>query len=227
MSRNPSLKPAALFHQLSRQLKKPKPGWAAQSLLLPEPRPGNIPFSVAESHCRKAGVLILLYPKNSRAHLLFTRRTADVLHHRGEISFPGGAREDKEDLIQAAVRETQEELTISPHDYRILGSLTPLYIPPSRFCIYPVAAGASIRPDFKPEPREVEEVIEIPLAHLLEDKNRRLEKWTIRGETRRIPFYKFGENKIWGATAMVLAEFIAIVKNINHESAILFHDSEK
>lgn len=160
-------------------------------------------------------------------HLLFTRRTADVLHHRGEISFPGGAREDNEDLIQAAVRETQEELTISPRDYRILGSLTPLYIPPSRFCIYPAAAGASIRPDFTPEPREVKEVIEIPLAHLLDDKNRRLEKWTIRGEQRRIPFYEFGENKIWGATAMVLAEFIAIVKKINGESAILFHDSEK
>lgn len=160
-------------------------------------------------------------------HLLFTRRTADVLHHRGEISFPGGAREDNEDLIQAAVRETQEELSISPHNYRILGSLTPLYIPPSRFCIYPAAAGALIRPEFKPEPREVEEVIEIPIAHLLDDSSLRLEEWTIHGEQRRIPFFQFGENKIWGATAMVLAEFMAILKNINGESAILFHDSEK
>lgn len=218
MLRHRSLEPSVFFQRLERQIEKAKPGWAAQSALLPDPRPGNIPFSQAEPHCRKAGVLLLLFIKDNRLHLLFTRRTADVLHHRGEISFPGGAREKDEDLIQTATRETQEELNIPPDSYRILGTLTPLFIPPSRFCIYPAAAGALTRPDFIPEPREVKEAIEIPVFHLLDKSNRQTEVWTIRGEKHKIPFYRFGENKIWGATAMVLAEFLAIVKTVNRKS---------
>jgi 8-oxo-dGTP pyrophosphatase MutT (NUDIX family) len=208
-----SITSSDFFELIGQRLKKSKPGWPAQSALLPEPRPGNIPFYQAEPFCRKAGVLLLLYPRNNRLHLLFTRRTADVLHHRGEISFPGGAREEGENMIQAAFRETYEELNISPDSYLILGKLTPLYIPPSRFCIYPCAAGALTRPDFVPEPREVEEVIEIPLSHLLNEKNLLAETWTVRGEKRKIPFFQFQENKIWGATAMVLAEFLEVVKS--------------
>ncbi len=193
-----------------------KPGWSAQSKLIPEPRSGNIPFPQAEPHCRKAGVLLLLYPRKGELFLILTRRTANVLHHRGEISFPGGAREKNEDLIQTAVRETKEELNIPPEAYRILGTLTPLYIPPSRFCIYPVVAGTDSRPDSEPDPTEVEAVLEIPIGHLLNSFNRQTEEWTIHGEKKKIPFYQFRNHKIWGATAMVLAEFIAIVKTLQN-----------
>lgn len=206
--------PKAFFRLLEQRLASPKPGWAAQSLLLPQPRPGQISFSQAEALCRKAGVLILLYPAGHRLHILFTRRTEDVLHHRGEISFPGGARKKNEDIIRAAVRETREELNIAPDSYRILGTLTPLYIPPSRFCIYPAAGGALSRPGFVPDPREVKEIIEIPLDHLLNKKNMETEFWILRGEKRKIPFYRFRENKIWGATAMVLSEFLTLIKDV-------------
>jgi 8-oxo-dGTP pyrophosphatase MutT (NUDIX family) len=209
-----SREPAEFFHQLQRQLRKPKPGWAAQSALLPEPRPGNIPFSQAEPFCRKAGVLLLVYIKDHCPHLLFTRRTADMLHHRGEISFPGGGRENNEELIQTATREMQEELNVAPDSYRILGRLTPLYIPPSRFCIYPFVAGVSFRPDFAPESREVKEIIEIPVSHFLDNISLRTEEWVIRNEKRVIPFFRFKENKIWGATAMVLAEMLAVLDSM-------------
>jgi len=92
--------------------------------------------------------------------------------------------------------------------------LTPLYIPPSNYCIYPVVAAADRRPDFQPSSHEVAEVIEVPVGHLLDDANIRREVWTIRGIQADVPFYFFKGHKIWGATAMVLAELIELLKKM-------------
>lgn len=132
-------------------------------------------------------------------------------HHQAQISFPGGRQEAGEDLIQTALRETQEELGVQPDAIRVLGMLTPLYIPPSKTCIHPVVATLWERPEFVRSPEEVEEVIEVPLAHLRDPMNRHEEVWTIRGIPVRVPFYLFKGNKIWGATAMVLAEFLELL----------------
>jgi hypothetical protein len=93
--------------------------------------------------------------------------------------------------------------------------LTPLYIPPSNYCIYPTVAYTGTQPDFHPSPIEVAEVLEIPLAHLLEPQNIRREIWDIRGTDVEVPFYAFGEHKIWGATSMVMAELLAVLKEID------------
>ena len=132
--------------------------------------------------------------------------------HKGQISLPGGRKEPEESLEQTALREAQEELKIDPDSVQILGMLTPLYIPPSNYCIYPVTGFAETRPNFQPAAQEVAEVLEVPVKHLLEPENTSKETWIIRGAEVEVPFYLFRGHKIWGATAMVLAELVEVLK---------------
>ena len=197
---------------LEKELKGPKPGLEAQLKMITNPRSGHKVYYEVEDSCNKAGVLVLLYPWRDRLHLVLTRRTKRVEFHQGQISFPGGRQEKGESFAQTALREAQEELEIDSSSTRILGELTPLYIPPSNYCIYPVVATIDVRPDFQPSALEVADVIEIPLDHLADPKNARKEMRTIRGAEVEVPFYSFKEYKIWGATAMVLAEFVELLK---------------
>jgi len=200
--------------RLERKLKDPKPGLQAQLSMAPIPRLGQRVYTEVEDRCLKAGVMVLVYPRRGSSHLALIRRTRTVLHHRNEIGFPGGQMEPHEDTVRAALRETDEELGIPPDRIQIIGSLTPLYIPPSNYCIYP-AVGAAAEPlIFKPHPEEVAEVIELPLSHLLDSRHRRRETRTIRGRLVEVPFFSFHRLKIWGATAMVLAEFLAVLRTL-------------
>jgi len=197
---------------LEEVLQSPKPGLDAQLVMMPHPRPGNRIYSEVEDSCLKAGVLILIYPREDQLHLVFTRRTSRVDFHQAQISFPGGQQEQDESFKEAAVREAHEEVNIPPDAVRILGELTPLYIPPSNYCVYPVVGVADERPDFQPSELEVEEVIEVPLDHLLDPENIRREMWHYKGRNIEVPFYSFKGHKIWGATAMILSELIELLK---------------
>ena len=196
---------------LTDRLQGPKPGLEAQIRMCPDPRPGTQPVERVEHECAKAGVLALLYPHEDRLHLVLTLRTNHLESHQGQISFPGGKQEPGESLEEAALRETQEELGISTESIRLLGSLTPLYIPVSRFCIYPIVAVSDSRPDFHPSPDEVDEVIEVPLDHLLDSQNTLRETWVVQGRELDVPFYSYRKYKIWGATAMIMAELMALI----------------
>lgn len=201
----------SLFQYLEKKLGGDKPGLNAQLKMTPHPRPGHLKYDEVDVWCTRAGVLVLLYPWNKNLHLALTRRTEQVRYHQAQISFPGGRQEPGEDLVQTALRETFEELGIPLGSPTPLGSLTPLYIPPSNTCIHPVVASLSERPEFVRSPEEVEEVIEVPLVHLRDPMNVHEEIWTIRGIPVRVPFYLFKGNKIWGATAMVLAELLELL----------------
>jgi len=175
--------------------------------MVPRPRSLN-PFPGVEP--RQAGVLLVLYPVHAVLHLVLTVRTSDLNHHSGQISLPGGGLEEGDASLQeTALREAREEIGIATDGLELLGSLTPLYIPPSNNVIHPFVAYAPQRPTFHPDPREVAELLEVPLHLLLDPATRREEDWSWRGATRRVPFYAVGEYKVWGATAIVLAEFLA------------------
>ncbi len=193
-------------------LKGPLPGLKAQLKMVTKPRPGNKVYQEVEEAALKAGVLILLYPWKNRLHLVFTRRTERVEFHQKQVSFPGGRQEQGESFEETAIREAQEELGINPESIQVLGKLTPLYIPPSNYCIYPIVASTSTRPDFRPFSQEVAEVIEVPLDHLLDSQNVKREMWTYEGAQIEVPFYSFEEHKIWGATSMVLAELVELLR---------------
>jgi 8-oxo-dGTP pyrophosphatase MutT (NUDIX family) len=197
---------------LERRLHGPKPGLESQLKMVPDPRPGDKTYQEAGDSCLRAGVLVLIYPREGNYFLVLTRRTSQVAHHQAQISFPGGHMDEHESAVEAALREAEEEINIVPAEVRVLGGLTPLYISPSNYCIYPVVAAAERRPDFRPSPHEVAEVIEVPLDHLLDLRNIKKEKWPLRGIEVTVPFYYYRGHKIWGATAMVLAELLDLIK---------------
>ena len=204
-----------LLRALERRLKSPLPGLPAQLKMVPSPRPGQQVYTEVESTSLKAGVMLLLYNVGGETCLVLIRRPSTVLHHKDQVSFPGGQVEKGEDSVQAALRETWEEIGVPQDRVRVLGGLTPLFIPPSNFCIYPVVATATGPLPIRPQPEEVAEIIEVPLAHLRDLRNARRETWMIRGEPTEVPFYAFGPHKIWGATAMVLAEFLDVLGPID------------
>ena len=195
-------------------LEGPKPGLEAQLHMCPQPRPGTVPVDQIEEPRNTAGVLVLLYSWDERLHLVLTKRTDSVEHHQGQISFPGGKQEVGESIVDAALRETHEELGIPTDGFTILGSLTPLYIPVSQYCIFPTVAFSEQRPAFDPHPGEVAQIIELPLDHLTDDRNIKREPWTVRGIDMDVPFYQYGDHQIWGATAMMLAELVAMISKI-------------
>jgi 8-oxo-dGTP pyrophosphatase MutT (NUDIX family) len=207
------MKNRAVLKQIEKELRTPLPGVTAQLRMAPMPRPGQRAYFEVEGTSLKAGVLVLLFERDEELWLLLTRRTERVLHHRGQISFPGGEQHPGESIEATALRETEEELGLDLGAVRVLGKLTPLYIPPSNFCIYPTVAFFPGAPDFRPQPDEVAQVIEVPLCHLADAAARRREVWTIGDRTVNVPFYEYEGHKIWGATAMVLAELLALLES--------------
>ena len=181
-------------------------GRAAQQKMTPRPR-GPRPDGLAGKP-RQGGVLLMVYPKSGQTHLTLTRRRDDLQLHAGQISFPGGRREDGESLQVTALREAQEEVGVNPAAMMVLGELTPLYIPPTDYEVHPFVAWHDGPPTFTRQPDEVAEIIEVTLAYLLDPANRREEPWDIRGFQVEVPFYLVGRHKVWGATAMMLSEFL-------------------
>jgi 8-oxo-dGTP pyrophosphatase MutT (NUDIX family) len=201
-----------LVAHLRDALQRPLPGLPAQMQMAPVPRPDTMPVSELDRDCRRAGVLVLLYPCDNELCLVLTRRTELLESHRGQISFPGGGLHDGEGARDAALRETEEELGIPAGELDLLGELSPIYIPPSGFCVYPLVAYAAKRPDFLPNPHEVAEVIDAPLSALLDPATRREEVWKWRDSDRIVPFFAIGGHKVWGATAMVLCELLTLIR---------------
>lgn len=158
---------------------------------------------------RESAVLALLYPKESRLHvLLMVRPTYDGVHS-GQVSFPGGKREPTDpDLKRTALREFAEETGAATDNIEILGELSPVYIPPSRMLVTPYVGYAAHIGPWMPDAREVARLLEVPLDLVLrEDILQRREQFIqIMGRSVEIPYYDIQGEVVWGATAMMIAE---------------------
>ena len=186
------------------------PGAEAQQVMAPVPRRMNPPEGAG--HMRYGAVLVLLYPAAEGVSFPITLRSKRVLHHKGQISLPGGMQEQSDaSLAATAARETREEIGVAPARVRLLGRLTPLYIPASHSIVHPYVGCSATVPVFHPNPDEVSEVIEMPLCTLLDPATRAEEYRRISGRRVRVPFYRIGPHKVWGATAMILGELAAIL----------------
>ncbi len=187
-------------------LQKPLPGIAAQIRLAPEYRVESL-RAAPPADARPAGVLILLYPQNGAWHFPLMKRVEDGLVHSGQISLPGGSQEAGESLQATALREACEEIGAACAEVDVIGQLSTIYIPPSNFLVTPTVGCVAQRPDFRCDPREVAELIEVPLSTLFDRDVVKREPWSLRGLTVDVPFYQIGPHKVWGATAMILSEF--------------------
>ncbi len=205
----PTSTTAPSIEHVRAAMRGPLPGPRAQITMAPRPRQLSPPPGVEP---RRAGVLLILYPVHGMLHLVLTVRNSDLNHHGGQIALPGGGWEAGDASLQeTALREAQEEVGIATDGLELLGGLTPLYIPPSNNVIHPFVAYTAARPAFDPDPREVAELLEVPLHLLLDPATRREEDWIWRGAPLHVPFYAVGGHKVWGATAIVLAEFLALL----------------
>ncbi len=207
----------ALATALRTHLAAPLPGLDAQLRMAPRPRPGWDPNAVPPG-MRDAAGLLLLYPHAGEWQLLLTLRAAALRHHTGQVSLPGGRVDPGETLEQAALREAFEEVGIGPDGIEIVGRLTPLHIPVSRHLLHPVVGITGTRPDFRIAAAEVERVIEAPIVHLRAPDTVR---WEQRVRERPpsvlmdVPYFDVDGARVWGATAMVLAEFLAVLDVID------------
>ena len=184
------------------------PGWKAQRRACPPGRPSN---SEEESrHGRKAGVVALLCPdEDGRWSVVLMLRTQDGSPHSGQLSFPGGAEEpgDHGDLLTTALRECREEVGVAVHTSRVLGPLTPLFIPPSQFWVHPFVAWSPTTPAFLLQATEVAEVLLLPLDDLpTDDQPWPSQKVQVGGRIWETPGCEVGGHILWGATAMMVAE---------------------
>ena len=186
--------------------------------MAPAGRPLPDPLSESMRASRHAAALALLYPLAGEPHLALTRRTATLRDHGGQISLPGGRIEPEEGHREAALREAKEELAIRAEEIELLGELTPLWIPPSDFVVRPVVAAALHRPDFQPQASEVAALIEAPITQLLDPARRREETRQVGGRARRVPYFDVDGHRVWGATAMILCELLAVWNEARREA---------
>jgi 8-oxo-dGTP pyrophosphatase MutT (NUDIX family) len=188
----------------------PLPGLAAAMEMAPQHR-GHMGVEAARlKGCREGAVMILLYAVEGMIHTVLTVRSNTLRTHSGQISLPGGRIDPGEHETETARRETEEELGIPARSIELLGMLTQVYIPPSNFCLTPVVGVLREPPEFHPNPDEVAMIIEVPIDMLVGTTNRHVEERIIEGIARRIPYFLVREHKVWGATAIVLAEFAAL-----------------
>lgn len=165
---------------------------------------------------KQSAILILLYPHLEELHTVFIQRTNYKGVHSGQIAFPGGKYEEEDlNLNITALREAEEEVAINSREVRTLGSISPLYVPPSNFLISPYIGYQNSRPNFQAEPKEVADIIESPLNDLIGDYRLRDEKITlVDGNILDVKAFPLGDKFIWGATAMILKEFMEIVEEL-------------
>jgi 8-oxo-dGTP pyrophosphatase MutT (NUDIX family) len=202
---------------LRERLQRPLPGIEAQARLSPRPRTAVHP-SMTLDDLRAAAALVLLYRHDDRWCVPLTVRGAALRHHGGQVSLPGGRIDPGESPEQTALREAFEEIGVAPGEVDVLGRLTPLPIAVSGHLLYPVVGVTAARPPFVVGEHEVDRIIEAPLSRLRGAD-------AIAWETRErlmpplgpmdVPFFEVDGARIWGATAMVLAEFVAVVDSID------------
>jgi 8-oxo-dGTP pyrophosphatase MutT (NUDIX family) len=178
----------------------------APELLRTAWRTGHFP---AES--RQAAALLLLYPHDRGAAVALTVRASGLARHPGQISLPGGATDPGETLAEAALREAAEEIGVDPAAVRVLGELTPVHVLVSGFTLHPVVGITDRRPDFVRAPEEVEEILEVSLEDLRDASRIRQGVRMREGVAVEYPYFDLLGHQVWGATAMVLGEFICLL----------------
>ena len=163
-------------------------------------------------NARQSAVLIHIYPKNNQLHTVFIQRPIYEGVHSGQIAFPGGKAEEFDAGIEVtALREADEELNIKATDLKVIGKLTPIYVPPSNFMIHPIIGYQESRPNFIIQESEVASYIECKLIHLIGDDKLISSEVIAGGNKMSAKGFQLGEHFVWGATGMMIKEFAEVL----------------
>ncbi len=204
-----------LIKQLQQKLAKPLPGTKAQARMTPS-GVSDVRFNDGiMQNARLSGVLVLLYQKQGEWYLPLTLRHQYNGAHSGQVSFPGGKKEKSDlNVVDTALREAQEEVGVMPQDIEIIGQLTHLYIPPSNFKVTPTLAYSKESPAFEIDAFEVKELIETPLSVLTNTNTIKTKEMLFsNGYSAEMPYFDVKGHVVWGATAMILSELVALLSS--------------
>lgn len=171
----------------------------------------NAPVDIAPDAWREASVLILLCPSGNDTMFPLMQRPPGTGVHAGQVSLPGGSREHGESFEACALRECREEIGVEPSLVRIVRALTPLRVSPSGFLVRPFVGVVRAMPVFTLSTDEVAGLYEPTLAELLDPESVCEEEMTRDGQEWLVPYYRLSGQRVWGATAMILAEFATIL----------------
>jgi len=203
------------IEKLKQKLQGPLPGKEAQIKMAPKPIDERRFNEDPNKPPRLGGVMVLLYPDVDGIHIPLMKRPLYDGAHSGQISFPGGKLEEHDDdLLQTALRETEEEIGVAQNDIEILGQLSELFIVASNFKVLPTVGVVSKKPLFIPDPVEVEEVIPMKLDLLKNASFRKIKEMHFPPYTIFSPYFDVSGEVVWGATAMMLSELATLMEDI-------------
>ena len=202
-----------LINEIRQNLQNQLPGNAAQLRMAPSHRDGLVRNFDESRLIRKSAVLISLFPENDKIYTLLIKRASYDGVHSGQVSFPGGKFEESdESLVYTALREAQEEIGIDPLKVEVLGTLTPLFIPVSNMEVLPVIGLLQEKPELHLNLEEVEFTIQVPICHLKNPNNHLSKTISIQDYSIEAPYIKVDCEDVWGATAMIISEFIELYR---------------
>lgn len=199
---------------LEERISRPLPGEDAQYKLAPFKRKEEEQMFLKKgAKPRNSAVLIILYPHKEQIHVPMIIRTVYEGVHSGQVGLPGGKFEKGDDeLINTALRETSEEINVEIKKSDVIGQLSTLFVPVSNYMIHPFVSWIDHKPEFIPEEKEVQKVLEIPLDYLKQAQNRETRNIkTANGYSIKAPGIPLGDDFLWGATAMIISEFLEII----------------
>ena len=199
--------------EIFESFNKPLPGYQAHVELAPYRNKSELNFK--EKNPKIASTLLLLYPKDYEIFFCLIERQEYEGTHSNQISFPGGKNESGETIKQTAIRETYEEVGVETLSVNIIGELTQVYIPPSNYLIHPFVGYCDFAPKFKPNSREVKNIIEVNIKELYKKEVIKRKKITFKKNGNNVdydvPYLDLNDKLVWGATSVILNEFRKLI----------------
>ena len=202
-------------YKIKALLSKPLPGLQSHLKMAPPTRKAELEAAIeAIPFAKKSAVMILLFHENEKLKVVFIRRSFYVGIHAGQMAFPGGRFEESDVTVEeTAFREIEEEIGIKRENIELLGRISDIYVPPSNFLISVFVGYLHEKPPYKPDEREVAEIIEIDFDEFLQTDNIGIKSFHVPSANHAVeaPYYRTSRCDIWGASAMVMSELIDLL----------------
>jgi len=207
------------IQQIKQRIKQELPGQVSHLKMAPANRIHELKNQEKKIlNAQKSAVMLLLFNEQNKLKVIFIRRSFYVGIHAGQIAFPGGRYEDFDiEIKNTALREIEEEIGLHSENIEVIGRISDIYVPPSNFLISVFVGYLPQKPQYKIDEREVNEIIEIELSEFFKEDSIIEKEFIVPSTNSKVlaPYYKVGNIELWGASAMVMCEFLDIISGKN------------